>query len=157
MHLSLNWIVLLFVMSHRFNYSLLLIHIMGRIERVTLRWRHNERDCVSNHQPYDYLLNRLFRYRLKKTSKLRVTGLWEGNSPGTGEFPARRASNAEIVSIWWRHHEIAIHDMGMQALRMARIDFMFLVDVFRPHVDILYIDGFMLNCNISIALALEIL
>ena len=23
----------------------------------------------------------------------------------TGEFPARRASNAENVSIWWRHHE----------------------------------------------------
>ena len=28
-----------------------------------------------------------------------------GNSPGTGEFPAQRASNAENVSIWWRHHE----------------------------------------------------
>ena len=27
-----------------------------------------------------------------------------GNSPGTGEFPAQRASNAEKVSIWWRHH-----------------------------------------------------
>ena len=31
----------------------------------------------------------------KKTSKLRVTGLCEGNSPVTGEFPAQRASNAE--------------------------------------------------------------
>ena len=29
--------------------------------------------------------------------------LW-GNSPVTGEFPTQRASNAEIVSIWWRHH-----------------------------------------------------
>ena len=28
----------------------------------------------------------------------------EGNSPVTGEFPAQRASNAENVSIWWRHH-----------------------------------------------------
>ena len=27
------------------------------------------------------------------------------NSPVTGEFPAQRASNAENVSIWWRHHE----------------------------------------------------
>ena len=27
-----------------------------------------------------------------------------GNSPGTGEFPAQIASNAENVSIWWRHH-----------------------------------------------------
>ena len=29
-------------------------------------------------------------------SKLRVTGLCEGNSPGTGEFPAQRARNAEM-------------------------------------------------------------
>ena len=27
-----------------------------------------------------------------------------GNSPVTGEFPAQRASNAENVSIRWRHH-----------------------------------------------------
>ena len=44
------------------------------------------------------------RRRLKKTSKLRVTGLCAGNSLVTGEFPAQRASNAENVSIWWRHH-----------------------------------------------------
>ena len=41
----------------------------------------------------------------KKTSKLRVTGLCEGNSPVSGEFPAQMASNAENVSIWWRHHD----------------------------------------------------
>ena len=35
------------------------------------------------------------RCRSKKTSKLRVTGLFAGNSPVTGEFPAQRASNAE--------------------------------------------------------------
>ena len=71
---------------------------------MTLRWRHNERDSVSNHQPHDCLLNRLFRRRSKKTSKLRVTGLCVGNSPGTGEFSAQMASYAENVSIWWRHH-----------------------------------------------------
>ena len=27
-----------------------------------------------------------------------------GNSMVTGEFPAQRDSNAENVSIWWRHH-----------------------------------------------------
>ena len=73
---------------------------------ATLRWRHNGPDCVSNHQPHDCLLNRLFQHRSKKTSKLRVTGLCVGNSPGTGEFPAQRASYAENVSIWWRHHDI---------------------------------------------------
>ena len=71
---------------------------------LTLQWRHNGHDSVSNHQPYDCLLNRLFRRRSKKTSKLRVTGLCAGNSPETGEFPAQMASNAENVSIWWRHH-----------------------------------------------------
>ena len=30
--------------------------------------------------------------------------LCAGNSPVTGEFPTQRASNAENVSIWWRHH-----------------------------------------------------
>ena len=74
----------------------------------TLLWRHNGRGSVSNHQPHDCLLNRLFRRRSKKTSKLRVTGLWAGNSPGAGEFPAQMASNAENVSIWWRHHVILI-------------------------------------------------
>ena len=44
------------------------------------------------------------RRRSKKTSKLRVTGLCAGNSPVTGEFPAQMVSNAENVSIWWRHH-----------------------------------------------------
>ena len=71
---------------------------------LTLLWRHNGRGSVSNHQPHDCFLNRLFRRRSKKTSKLRVTGLCAGNSPGTGEFPAQMTSNAENVSIWWRHH-----------------------------------------------------
>ena len=48
---------------------------------LPLQWRHNERNDPSNHQPHICLLNRLFRRRLKKISKLRVTGLCEGNSP----------------------------------------------------------------------------
>ena len=73
-----------------------------------LRWRHNGRDSISNHQPHDCLLNLLFRCRSKKTSKLCVSGLCVGNSPGTGEFPAQMASNVENVSIWWCHHEFTI-------------------------------------------------
>ena len=83
---------------------------------LPLRWRHNERDSVSNHQPHDCLLNRLFRRRSKKTSKLRVTGLCVGNSPGTGEFPAQMASYAENVSIWWRHHTRC----GMETISSSR-------------------------------------
>ena len=54
------------------------------------------------------LFNRLFRHRSEKTSKLHVTGLCAGNSPGTGEFPAQMASYAENASIWRRHHVATI-------------------------------------------------
>ena len=74
----------------------------------SLQWRHNGRDSVSYLQPHDCLLNLLFRRRSKKTPKLSVAGLCAGNSPGTGEYPAQMASNAENVSIWWRHHVASI-------------------------------------------------
>ena len=41
---------------------------------------HNGHDGVSDHQPHDCLLKRLFRRKSKKTSKLRITGLCAGNS-----------------------------------------------------------------------------
>ena len=71
----------------------------------SLQWRHNGRDSVSNHQRHDCFLNRLFRRRSMKTSKLRVTGLCEGNSPVTGAsphrwFPAQMANNAEIFPLY---------------------------------------------------------
>ena len=75
-------------------------------QKLSLLWRHNGRNDVSNHQPHDCLLNRLFGRRLKKISTLRVTDLCVGNSPVTGEFPAQMAINAEPVSILWHHHEI---------------------------------------------------
>ena len=73
---------------------------------ISLQWRHNGRDGVSNHQPYDCLFNSSFRCRSKKTSKFRVTDLCEGHSPVTGEFLAQVASNAKNISIWWRHHVV---------------------------------------------------
>ena len=69
--------------------------------RLSLQRRHNECNGVSNHRRLDCLLKRLFRGRSKKTSRLHVIGLCEGNSPLTSEFPDQRASNAENVSIWW--------------------------------------------------------
>ena len=86
------------------DFTFTKIHNRGNVDMVTLRWRHNDRDGVSNHQRLDCLLNRLCRRRSKKASKLRVTGLCAGNSPVTGEFPSQRASNVENVSIWWLHH-----------------------------------------------------
>ena len=72
------------------------IHVIN-----SLQWRHNGQGSVSNHQPHDCLLNRLFRHRSNKTLKLRVTG----------EFPTQMVSNAENVFIWWRHHVIGPWEM----------------------------------------------
>ena len=59
-----------------------------------LRWRHNEHDCASNHQPRDCLLNRLFRRRSKKTSKLRtlafVRGIHRGPVNSPHKWPVTR-------------------------------------------------------------------
>ena len=38
---------------------------------MSLQWRHNERDGVSNHQCFDCLFNRLFNRISKETLKLR--------------------------------------------------------------------------------------
>ena len=90
------------MLSNRSNFATR----VTKLQLYTLRWRHNDHAGVSNHQPHGCLLNRLFSRKSKKTSKLRVTGLCAGNSPGTGEFPAQMASYAENVSIWWRHHDL---------------------------------------------------
>ena len=78
------------VVSHKrpiiwiFDFYSLLVRTIGWRSGIVgaLQWRHNDHDGVSNHQPHGCLLNRLFRRRSKKTSKLRVTGLCVGNSPG---------------------------------------------------------------------------
>ena len=54
----------------------------------SLQWRRNECDGDLNHQRLDCLLNRLFRRRSKKIW-FRITGLCEGNSPVTGDFPTK--------------------------------------------------------------------
>ena len=63
---------------------------------ILLQWRHNERGGVSNHRGLHCLLNRLFRRRSKKTSKLRVIGLCDGKPSVIGGFPSQRVSNAKI-------------------------------------------------------------
>ena len=124
---------LYFSHSHsHLNYGILiweyrcsrLIKLQKRLFRiVTLQWHHNGRYSVSNHQPHSCLLNRLFKRRSKKTSKLRVTDLCVGNSPGTGEFPAQMASNAENVSIWWRHHECLRNTMRIVILYSSKLQY----------------------------------
>ena len=98
------------ILKEKLVIVIMLIVIMKAVTQwQSLQWRQYECDGVSNHQAHECLLNRLFRRRSKKIlSKLRVTGLCKGNSSVTGEFPAQRASKAENVSIWWRHHAVTL-------------------------------------------------
>ena len=63
-----------------------------------LRWRHS----VSNHQPHNCLLNRLFGCRSKKTSKLRVTGLCASKCfhPSSEMVPDSKVHGANIRPTW---------------------------------------------------------
>ena len=45
-----------------------------QLHSLTLQWRYNRHDGVSNPRPHHCLLNRLLRCRSKKTSKLPITG-----------------------------------------------------------------------------------
>ena len=71
---------------HNFISLQLYIHDLNSL-LVSLQWRHNGRYGISHQQPYNCLFNRLFRRRSKKTSKLRVTGLFAGNSSVTVNSP----------------------------------------------------------------------
>ena len=64
-----------------------------------LQWHLNEREGIS--AVYSTVCSGGDK---KQTSKLRVIGICARNSPVIGEFPAQRASNAENISIWWRHN-----------------------------------------------------
>ena len=57
------------------------------MRHMSLHGRHNGHESVSNHQPHDCLLSRLFRRRSKKTSTLRVTALCVGYLPGPVNSP----------------------------------------------------------------------
>ena len=76
----------------------------------TSQWCHNGLDSVSNHQPHDCLHSRLFRRRSKKASM-------------TGEFPAQMASNADNVSIWWRHGRLTLNVTGKICGHSTTVEF----------------------------------
>ena len=104
---SINSLVIMMIMMHTI--------ITYGLSPTGIRPRGKYLDCIINDVIMSAMASQITnltivystvysRRRSKKTSKLRVTGPCEGNSPVTGEFPAPRASNAENVSIWWRHH-----------------------------------------------------
>ena len=81
-----------------------LIKALGPLAN-SFQWRRNERHGVSNDRHRDCLLNRLFRCTSKKNSASLafVRGILL-----TGGFCSQRARDAENVSIWWRHHGLAL-------------------------------------------------
>ena len=54
-----------------------------------------------------------------------------------GEFPAQRASNAENVSIWWRHHVISMRDSssGLSARWCRYLGLLWLCEISNHFVD----------------------
>ena len=76
---------------------------------VTLQWRHNGWDGVSNHQPPDCLLKRLFRRRSKKQSSaslafMRRIHRWPVNSPHKGPVTRKMfpSDDAIMRNSWFR-------------------------------------------------------
>ena len=76
-----------------------------QLDNIT--WRHNEAIAYQVTGISIFLLNRLFRRKSKKTSKLSVTCLCEGESPVTDEFPAQRPvtrkmlPSEDVIMIKW--------------------------------------------------------
>ena len=69
------------------------------MESNALHWRHNECPGASNHRHFHCLFNHLFRraHQVKHQSCALLAFM-------RGIHRWQRASNAENVSIWWRHH-----------------------------------------------------
>ena len=78
---------------------------------ISLQWRHNDHDIVSNHQPHGCLLTRLFRRRSKKTSKLRVTGLCVGNSPG----PVNSRHKGPVTRKMFPFDDVIMYNTGLSS------------------------------------------
>ena len=46
--------------------------------------------------------------QIKENIEVPRSMLCEASSPVTGEFYSQKASNAEDVSLWWRHHGLGL-------------------------------------------------
>ena len=84
-------------------YSVLVLRGLN----MSLQWCHNEPDGISYHWLLSCFLSHLFQRRSKRTSKLCVTGLCEGNPPVTSGFPLTKDQWCEncfhlMTSSWCR-------------------------------------------------------
>ena len=64
--------------------------------------------AIASHPPHDCFFNCLFRRRSKKTSKLRVTGLCVGNSPG----PVNSPHKWPVTQKMFPFDDVIMHDLN---------------------------------------------
>ena len=81
-----------YLYAHRFHYNDVIMSVMAsQITSLTISY-----------------LNVYSSADQRKHQSVASLAFVRGNSPVTGEFRAQRASNAETVSIWWRHHVVLL-------------------------------------------------
>ena len=108
--LDINRILWVYSLDNTWNTCIdskapdMLLCILQASTREALRWRQNGRDSVKS--PASRLFIQPFiQTQIKENIKAPRHWPLCGEFTGTDEFPAQRASYAENVSIWWRHHE----------------------------------------------------
>ena len=98
--------------GHCWRYILVIVRSLrlslGSILRhkiiITLHWRHDERDGVSNHQRLVLFAQRFVQAQIKESIKAPLHWPLWGESTGDRWIPLTKGSNAENVSIWWCQH-----------------------------------------------------
>ena len=86
---------------------LLYLQIRAAMCKLSLQWRHNGRDSVSNHQPHDCLLKRLFNADQRKhqssASLAFVRGIHRGPVNSPRKWPVTRKMFPFDDAIMWRN------------------------------------------------------
>ena len=99
-----------------------MIKVSDLVSRAPLHWRHYDHGGVSNHQHHGCLLDRLFRRRSKKTSKLRVTGHCVGNSPVPVNSPHKGPVTRKMFpfdDVVWEEHSFTPMDQSPYLGRLS--------------------------------------
>ena len=71
--------------------------------------RSHEHHAISDHKPPKCLFDSLCRLTSKKHHRSTLLALCEGNPSATSGFPSQCMSNAESVSILWRHYVVQMY------------------------------------------------
>ena len=140
--ISLQWRQMGVCTSHLTSASIVCPTLFAgyqQIITVTSEWARSRLKSVASRLFYSTVCSDAD----KKTSKLRVTGLCEGNSPVAGEFPTQRAGYAENISSWWNHHgkhqrsTLLAYRVGMNTVTRNAF----------PHHDVMAWKHFPLHCS----------